>query len=388
MLSDLARPVALYVHWPYCRSRCPYCDFNAHVPRDHVDGGRWLRAFEAEIRHSRRVSGPRRLESVFFGGGTPSLMPPEVTQGVLAAAAAAWPLADDAEITLEANPSSVEVSRFEAFRDAGVNRVSVGVQALDDDALRMLGRGHTAAEARRAVETAGSTFGRFSFDLIYGRPGHDSSSWRAELGDALALAGEHLSCYQLTIERGTPFHVLAAAGRLRLPEESVLLELFDITSDALASACLPRYEVSNHARPGAESRHNLTYWRYGDYVGIGPGAHGRLCADAGMAGHVRIRKPESWLLAVEARGHGTESTEDIPARSAGREMLLMGLRLSEGVSRSAFLERVGLPLDDALRPEALQRAEDAGLMRADRDRIRVTQAGLRVLNALIDDVVA
>ena len=388
MLSDLARPVALYVHWPYCRSRCPYCDFNAHVPRDHVDGGRWLRAYEAEIRHSRRVSGPRRLESVFFGGGTPSLMPPEVTQGVLAAAAAAWPLADDAEITLEANPSSVEVSRFEAFRDAGVNRVSVGVQALDDDALRMLGRGHTAAEARRAVETAGSTFGRFSFDLIYGRPGHDASSWRAELDDALALAGEHLSCYQLNIERGTPFHVLAAAGRLRLPEESVLLELFDITSDALASACLPRYEVSNHARPGAESRHNLTYWRYGDYVGIGPGAHGRLCADAGMAGHVRIRKPESWLLAVEARGHGTESTEDIPARSVGREMLLMGLRLSEGVSRSAFLERVGLPLDDALRPEALQRAEDAGLMRADRDRIRVTQAGLRVLNALIDDVVA
>ena len=388
MLSDLARPVALYVHWPYCRSRCPYCDFNAHVPRDHVDGGRWLRAFEAEIRHSRRVSGPRRLESVFFGGGTPSLMPPEVTQGVLAAAAAAWPLADDAEITLEANPSSVEVSRFEAFRDAGVNRVSVGVQALDDDALRMLGRGHTAAEARRAVETAGSTFGRFSFDLIYGRPGHDASSWRAELDDALALAGEHLSCYQLTIERGTPFHALAAAGRLRLPEESVLLELFDITSDALASACLPRYEVSNHARPGAESRHNLTYWRYGDYVGIGPGAHGRLCTDAGMAGHARIRKPESWLLAVEARGHGTEATEDIPARSAGREMLLMGLRLSEGVSRSAFLERVGLPLDDALRPEALQRAEDAGLMRADRDRIRVTQAGLRVLNALIDDVVA
>jgi oxygen-independent coproporphyrinogen-3 oxidase len=388
VLSDLAPPVALYVHWPYCRSRCPYCDFNAHVPRDRVDGSRWLRAYEAEIRHSRRVSGPRRLESVFFGGGTPSLMPPEVTQGVLAAAAAAWPLADDAEVTLEANPGSVEVGRFEAFRDAGVNRVSVGVQALDDDALRMLGRGHTAAEARRAVETAGSTFGRFSFDLIYGRPGHDVPSWRAELDDALGLAGEHLSCYQLTIERGTPFHAQAAAGRLHLPGEAVSLELFDATSDVLASACLPRYEVSNHARPGAESRHNLNYWRYGDYVGIGPGAHGRLRTDAGMAGHTRIRKPESWLRAVEARGHGTESTEDIPARSAGREMLLMGLRLSEGVSRSAFLKRAGMPLDHALRPEALLRAENAGLMRAGRDRIRVTQAGLRVLNALIDDVVA
>ena len=388
MLSDVARPVALYVHWPYCQSRCPYCDFNAHVPRNQVDGGRWLRAYEAEIRHSRRVSGPRRLESVFFGGGTPSLMPPEVTQGVLAAAAAAWPLAADAEVTLEANPGSVEVSRFEAFRDAGVNRVSVGVQALDDDALRMLGRGHSAAEARRAVEAAGSTFGRFSFDLIYGRPGHDAPSWRTELDDALALAGEHLSCYQLTIERGTPFHAQAAAGRLHLPEEAVLLELFDITSDVLASSGLPRYEVSNHARPGAESRHNLNYWRYGDYVGIGPGAHGRLRNDAGMAGHARIRKPESWLRAVEARGHGTEATEAIPARSAGREMLLMGLRLSEGVSRGAFLRRAGMPLDDALRPEAVLRAEDAGLMRAGRDRIRVTQAGLRVLNALIDDVVA
>ncbi len=388
MLPDLAPPVALYVHWPYCRSRCPYCDFNAHVSRDPVDGGRWLRAYEAEIRHSRRASGPRRLESVFFGGGTPSLMPPEVTQGVLAAAAAAWPLADDAEVTLEANPGSVEVSRFEAFRDAGVNRVSVGVQALDDDALRALGRGHTTAEARRAVETAGSTFERFSFDLIYGRPGHDVQSWRAELDDALDLAGEHLSCYQLTLERGTPFHAQAAAGRLRLPEEAVLLELFDVTSDVLASACLPRYEVSNHARPGAESRHNLNYWRYGDYVGIGPGAHGRLRTDAGMAGHARIRKPESWLRAVEAQGHGTEATEAIPARATGREMLLMGLRLREGVSRRAFLQRAGMPLDSALRPEALRRAQDAGLIRAGQDRICVTRAGLRVLDALIDDVVA
>ena len=388
MLPDVARPVALYVHWPYCRSRCPYCDFNAHVARHPVDGGRWLRAYAAEIRHSRRLTGPRRLESVFFGGGTPSLMPPEVAHGVLAAAAAAWPLADDAEITLEANPGSVEVGRFQAFREAGVNRVSVGVQALDDDALRMLGRGHSAAEARRAVETAGSTFGRFSFDLIYGRPGHDASSWRAELDDALALAGEHLSCYQLTHEPGTPFHARAAAGQLRLPEEAVLLELFDVTADVLASAGRPRYEVSNHARPGAESRHNLTYWRYGDHVGIGPGAHGRLRADAGLAAHARIRAPGGWLRAVEAHGHGTEATEAIPARSAGREMLLMGLRLREGVGRRAFLERAGLPLDRALRPAALDRAEEAGLMRADRDRVRVTPAGLRVLDALIAEVVA
>ncbi|MCY4098877.1 MAG: radical SAM family heme chaperone HemW [Rhodospirillales bacterium] len=388
MLSDLARPIALYVHWPYCRSRCPYCDFNAHVPRNRVDGDRWLRAYEAEIRHSRRLSGPGTLVSVFFGGGTPSLMPPEVTHGVLAAASTAWPLAEAAEITLEANPNSVEVGRFEAFRNAGVNRVSIGVQSLDDDALRQLGRGHTAAEARRAVETAGATFPRFSFDLIYGRPGHDASFWRTELGDAIALAGEHLSCYQLTIERGTPFHALAAAGRLRLPEEPVLAELFDITSDTLAAAGLPRYEVSNHARPGAESRHNLTYWRYGDYVGVGPGAHGRVRIGSGVGGHTRIRKPEAWLRAVEACGHGTETTECIPAATAGREMLMMGLRMVEGVSRAAFTERTGLRLDQALRPEALRRARDAGLMHADRDGVRVTPVGIRVLDALIGDVVA
>ena len=388
MPPQLARRIALYVHWPYCRSRCPYCDFNAHRSPNAVDGARWLRAYRAEIRHSREVCGPGTLQSVFFGGGTPSLMPAEVTHGVLAAAAAAWPLAPDPEITLEANPNSAEVRRFEAFREAGVNRVSVGVQALDDDALRRLGRGHTATEARSAVEAAGRVFPRFSFDLIYGRPGQGTASWRAELTEAITLAGEHLSCYQLTLEPGTPFHTQAAAGRLRLPADPIAAALFDVTSDLLDAAGRPRYEVSNHARPGAESRHNLAYWRYDDHVGIGPGAHGRLQTGTGRAAHARFRRPETWLRAVEARGHGTEHTDTIPAATAGREMLLMGLRLAEGVSRAAFRERISMPLDDALRPDAVERAQEAGLLRADRDRIRVLPAGLRVLDALIENVVA
>ncbi len=381
------RRIALYVHWPYCRSRCPYCDFNAHLPRGVVNDARWLRAYQAEIRHSRQAWGPATLHSVFFGGGTPSLMPVEAVHGVLSAAAAAWPLAPDAEITLEANPNSAEVRRFEAFREAGVNRASVGVQALHDPALRQLGRGHTAAEARRAVEAAGSVFPRFSFDLIYGRPDHEAGPWRTELTDALALAGEHLSCYQLTLEPGTAFHTQAAAGRLRLPEESVLAELFDLTSDILGAAGLPRYEVSNHARPGAESRHNLAYWRYEDHVGIGPGAHGRLLTPAGPVAHARFRQPEAWLKAVDDGGHGTETTETISAPVAGREMLLMGLRLTAGVSRSAFRDRTGMPLDAALRPAAVRRARDAGLLQVDHAGIRATAGGMRVLDALIEHVV-
>ncbi len=388
MFRELAPPLALYVHWPYCRSRCPYCDFNAHVPRGAIDAGRWLRAYRAEIRHSRWMTGPRRLDSVFFGGGTPSLMDPELTHGVLEAVSAAWSLADGAEITLEANPNSVEVERFEAFREAGINRVSIGVQSLDDEALQLLGRGHSAAEARAAIEAAGVVFDRFSFDLIYGRPGHDASSWQAELGEALVLAGEHLSCYQLTIERGTPFHAMAAAGQLELPEDDVLARLYELTGGMLDAAGLPRYEISNHARPGSESRHNLAYWRYGDFVGIGPGAHGRLRAEVGMTGHARIRKPNAWLAAVEASGHGTGTAERIPTGVAGREMLLMGLRLTEGVSRKTFAAGAGLELDTALRPEACRRAEEAGLLEVDPERIRATPAGMLVLDSLLQDLAA
>src|SRR3546814_710365 len=317
--------LALYVHWPFCVSKCPYCDFNSHV-RDSVDQDLWRRGLLADLAHE-ATQAKGRLGSIFFGGGTPSLMPPETVAAVLDAAERAWGFAPDIEITLEANPSSVEAARFVDIAAAGVNRVSLGLQALDDDALRFLGRAHDVAEGLGALTTAQAAFGRVSFDLIYARPGQSLAAWQAELTRALGFGTEHLSLYQLTIEPGTRFATEAAAGRLTIPDADAAADLFEATRAMTAAVGLPAYEISNHARPGAESRHNLTYWRYGDYLGVGPGAHGRR----GGCATFRRRKPENWLAALTRNGHGIESEEPLAPRTRATEALLMGLRLDEGV---------------------------------------------------------
>src|SRR5690606_24384283 len=294
----MAEPLALYVHWPFCVSKCPYCDFNSHV-RDRVDQDVWRAALLADLRHEAALLGERRVSSIFFGGGTPSLMPPSTVAAVIAEAEALWGFADECEITLEANPNSVEIAAFADLAAAGVNRVSIGVQSFDPQVLAFLGRAHSGEEARRAIAAAQASFARASFDLIYARPGQSISDWQAELGEALAFGTGHLSLYQLTIEPGTRFWSLAAKGELVLPDGDAAADLFDVTQALTRAAGLPRYEVSNHARPGEESRHNLTYWRYGDYAGIGPGAHGRRLAQASE----RHKKPENFIAAVERSGH-------------------------------------------------------------------------------------
>ena len=366
--------LGIYVHWPFCRSKCPYCDFNSHV-REAVDEARWRAALVRELEHFARESGGRTIASIFFGGGTPSLMPPATTAALIDRAAALWRLADDVEITLEANPTSVEAARFAAFRAAGVNRVSLGVQAFDDAALAFLGRGHDAAQARAALGLAARHFPRFSFDLIYARPDQTAAAWQAELNEALACAGDHLSVYQLTIEPGTAFHTRRARGELAMPDEATQAALYETTQDALEAAGLPAYEVSNHARPGAEGRHNLIYWRGGDYLGIGPGAHGRLTLADGRCGTRTHRAPEAWLERVERRGHGEQPREAIDARTAAVEALLMGLRLAEGVQRP----RVAAVLDH----HAERRLMAAGLLAHTSGRLRATPAGRQRLDAVL-----
>ena len=334
----------LYVHWPFCAAKCPYCDFNSHVRRG-IDQDRWRAALVAGVRQSADTVPGRVLNSVFFGGGTPSLMPPETVAAVLEAARA-WPWANDIEITLEANPTSVEAGRFRAYRDAGVNRVSLGVQALDDAALRALGRMHDVAEALAAFDIARDTFDRVSFDLIYARQGQGLADWRAELTRALALAVDHLSLYQLTIEAGTRFGDLHARGRLRgLPPPGLSADLYALTSDLCGAAGLPAYEVSNHALPGAESRHNLVYWRYGDYAAVGPGAHARLTSGGTRTATEALRAPEAWLSAVEAGGTGLALSEALSPEDQAVEMLLMGLRLSDGIDLARHAALAGRPLD-------------------------------------------
>ncbi len=378
--------LALYIHWPFCLSRCPYCDFNAHVTRKLVDENSWQRAYAAEIRHVRERSGPRRITNVFFGGGTPSLMDPATVGQVLEQAASTFTLEAGAEITLEANPTSVEAGRFAALRDAGVNRVSIGVQSLDDRALKFLGRGHSTVEARDAVETAASIFSRFSFDLIYGRPAQTVPAWRAELGQALSFVGEHLSCYQLTIEEGTPFHAMQAEGKLSLPANETIRAMFDVTNEMLEAHGLLRYEISNHARPGAEARHNLHCWRYGDYAGIGPGAHGRLLVDGKIFALRQVRDPGAWMRAVKENGHGTEASEALTPEAAAREMLLMGMRLREGVDTNRIGIRTGITFPQAFRADALARACQEGLAERTGARVRATVVGFPVLDALLGEI--
>ncbi|KQQ01222.1 coproporphyrinogen III oxidase [Methylobacterium sp. Leaf121] len=373
----------IYLHWPFCAAKCPYCDFNSHVRHAGVDQPRFLAAFRREIAHAAALAPGRTVTSIFLGGGTPSLMAPDTVAGLLDAVAGAWSVAPDAEVTLEANPTSVEASRFRGYRAAGVNRVSLGVQALDDGDLKRLGRLHSVAEALHAVRTASAHFERFSFDLIYARPEQTPEAWAAELRRAIDYAAEHLSLYQLTIEPGTPFFGLAQAGRLVPPDDDASRALYDVTQEICGLAGLPAYEISNHARPGAQSRHNLLYWRYGEYAGIGPGAHGRLVLPQGRTGTLTEKAPEDWLTRVERDGHGIVETETLSAEDQGDEFLMMGLRLTEGIDPARYATLKGRPLH-AGRLDAL--VKDGLVARRPDGRIAATARGAPVLNAVVAEL--
>ena len=383
----MTEPLALYIHWPFCLAKCPYCDFNSHV-RDRIDHTRFGAALRTELRQEAARIGPRPLGSIFFGGGTPSLMTPDLVTALIEDATGYFPPVDDIEITLEANPTSVEAGKLAGFRASGVNRLSLGVQSLNAEALRMLGRQHDVVEAKRALELARELFPRLSFDLIYARPDQTEAAWRAELAEALALAGDHLSLYQLTIEPGTQFEGRHRRGEILLPEGDHAARLYEITAEAAAEFGLKRYEISNYAKPGHESRHNLAYWRYADYLGIGPGAHQRLTLPEGRMAESRHRAPEPWAELVERQGVGTAHRELISPQDAAREMLLMGLRLAEGISIARFEQRTGIALDDAI-DQATQKAAIAEnyLVRTD-SRLTATDAGLIRLDALLAALVA
>lgn len=359
--DQAGEPLALYVHWPFCLSKCPYCDFNSHV-REQIDQTRWRKALLAEIDHYAAIAPGRRLTSIFFGGGTPSLMPPETASAIIAHACKHWQAEAGLEITLEANPTSVETERLAHFRDAGINRISIGVQALDDKALAFLGRQHSHAQALAAIDAAATLFDSYSFDLIYARPGQTPQAWEQELARAVELARDHLSLYQLTIEPGTAFHTRFQRGQFTLPDEDTAATLFEITQIRLAAAGLPAYEVSNHAAPGRECRHNLVYWRYGEYVGVGPGAHGRVRVDGVATATEQQRAPETWLAAVERQGHGTKRSESLPANRRVEEALMMGLRLSEGIDARRFAHATGVALDRVLDPGRVERLAEGGLV--------------------------
>jgi putative oxygen-independent coproporphyrinogen III oxidase len=375
----------VYVHWPFCLSKCPYCDFNSHVRHAAIDEARFLRAFTAEIAATAMRVPDREVASIFFGGGTPSLMQPATVAAILDAIARHWSVAPDVEVTLEANPTSVEATRFRGYRAAGVNRVSLGVQALDDTALRSLGRTHTAREALDAVAIARQIFDRYSFDLIYARQGQTPDAWAAELKRALAEAAEHLSLYQLTIEQETPFWSLQAAGKLTVPDEDTARDLYDVTQAICADAGLPAYEVSNHARPGAQCRHNLVYWRGQDYAGIGPGAHGRLLIDGRRHATATEKRPEPWLMRVESLGHGVVTDEVLTPEEIADEFLLMGLRLAEGIDPKRFARLAGRALD----PKRIAILSQEGAVETTADgRLRVTPWGFPVLDAVVADLAA
>jgi len=363
---------AVYVHWPFCLSKCPYCDFNSHV-RDNVDQARWRAALLAEIDATAAETGKRRVQSIFFGGGTPSLMPPETVGAVIDRIAARWLLDADAEITLEANPTSVEAAKLAGFAAAGVNRVSLGVQALNDRDLKFLGRGHSADEACKAVDLARGFFARLSFDLIYARPGQTTAQWEAELRAAIAMAADHLSLYQLTIEPGTGFEGAVKRGQFTPMQGDLAADLYELTQEICGAHGLPAYEISNHARPGAGSRHNLIYWRYGEYAGIGPGAHGRLHQNGAVYATANFRKPERWFE------DGRETFQALSGRDQSVEMLMMGLRLSEGVSMPRFAALAGAPLA----PENLTELVAQDLLQQAGERIMATAKGRLLLDGVL-----
>jgi putative oxygen-independent coproporphyrinogen III oxidase len=379
--ASFREPLAIYIHWPFCRSKCPYCDFNSHV-RDKIDAARWTRALLADLDRQAALAPDRAVVSIFFGGGTPSLMMPETVAALVERVKALWPIAPDLEITLEANPNSAEAERFAGFAAAGINRLSLGIQALDPEALRFLGRGHDQDEAIAAIRLARDTFPRTSFDLIYARPGQTLAAWEAELDEALSLAGEHLSLYQLTIEEGTAFGNRAARGERLAADEESAAALFEATQQRLASAGLPGYEISNHARPGAECRHNLVYWRYQDYLGIGPGAHGRVTQGGVKIATRQRRTPEAWLAAVEESGNALDEMTPIGREEAVEERVMMGLRLVEGVARDRLETLAGRRVEE-LFAGSLPRLVEGGFLTLDADRLAATAAGRQRLNAVL-----
>ncbi|RXF75594.1 radical SAM family heme chaperone HemW [Hansschlegelia zhihuaiae] len=373
----------VYVHWPFCAAKCPYCDFNSHVRHMGWDEPRFLAAFRREIAHMAGLAPGRTVSSIFIGGGTPSLMLPETVAGILDAIGGCWSVDQGVEVTLEANPTSVEADRFRGYRAAGVNRVSLGVQSLQPDDLARLGRLHTVDEALSAVALAQSIFPRISFDLIYARPGQTPEAWREELGRAIAYGTEHLSLYQLTIEEGTPYYEMHRAGKIRTPDQATARALWDATQETCEAAGLPAYEISNHARAGAESRHNLVYWRYGEYAGVGPGAHGRLVVDGVRRELATERNPELWASAVEADGSGLVMDAGLSQEAQGDEFLVMGLRLKEGIDLARFHRLSGRRIDERRIDDLVM---DGMVERLGRDRLRVTPEGFPVLDAVVADL--
>ncbi len=379
--------LALYVHWPFCLAKCPYCDFNSHV-RERIDQTRFAATLRRELATEAARLGRRRLTSVFFGGGTPSLMDASTVGALVDDAVRYFDPADDLEITLEANPTSIEAGRLAGYRTAGVNRVSIGIQSLDETALRLLGRQHSAAEAVAALALARRLFPRVSFDLIYARPGQDLADWRAELRAALAIAADHLSLYQLTIEPATPFEALYRQGKIVLPDEDTAAALYDATEEECARVGLLAYEVSNYARRGEESRHNLAYWRYLDYAGIGPGAHGRITVDGSLHATRRHRAPEVWAERVERIGHGLTADEVVPAEERAREALLMGLRLTEGIELARFEVRTECKLTQSVDADVLAKCMQEGYLTLTRERLMATREGRLRLDSLLTALVA
>ncbi|MEJ6593614.1 radical SAM family heme chaperone HemW [Parasphingorhabdus sp.] len=376
-------PLALYIHWPFCVSKCPYCDFNSHV-RAQVDVAAWQAALLADMAHEAGLTPGRKLSSIFFGGGTPSLMPPALVEMLIAAAERHWGFADNIEITLEANPSSVEAANFHDLARAGVNRVSLGLQSLDDQTLQFLGRAHDVAEGLAALDTAQQAFGRVSFDLIYARPGQSLADWQAELGLALTFGTGHLSLYQLTIEPGTRFETLVRTGALISADDDHCADLFDLNRSIMTTAGLPAYEISNHAKPGQESRHNQTYWRYQDYVGIGPGAHGRRLESATE----RHKKPENFLSAVERNGNGLKVEQALSPETRAMEALMMGLRLAEGLDLRALEAKTGLAAAHMLDQQAVDHLSELGLLNAAEGRLTISPKGMPLLDALLPKIIA
>lgn len=376
-------PLAVYIHWPFCKKKCPYCDFNSHV-RDNVDHEAWAAAFEQEIAHFAKDLANRQVTSVFFGGGTPSLMMPKTIERCLKALQKQWSMADNCEVTLEANPTSSEADKFKAFKQAGINRLSIGVQSLDNKVLQFLGREHSAEEAIKVIEMASTIFARSSFDLIYGRPEQSPESWAKELRQALSFNPDHISVYQLTIEQGTEFFTRAKRGDFIMPNKDLEAHFYEVTQEILAEAGLPAYEISNHAKKGQESRHNLAYWRYEDYVGVGAGAHGRYKRQDGTRISTRAHKaPEVWLERVQQHGHSQVTEETITNEDAFEEMLMMGLRLISGVGFDDIYNKTGIHFTQKIDPRKLLQLSDEGYINYTDQHIQCTESGLKTLDSLL-----